>query len=78
MSDEVSAQDDEQAEEDEDDDGHHPSDHGVVHTRGGRHGGGVLGKDGRGWVKMERGFSTMNKWKGKAEKEERKGERDKD
>lgn len=44
VSDEVSAQDDEQAEEDEDDHGHHPSDHGVVHTRGGRHGCGVLGK----------------------------------
>lgn len=48
VSDEVSAQDDEQAEEDEDDNGHHPSDHGVVHTRGGRHGRGVLRKDSRG------------------------------
>lgn len=45
VSDEVSAQDDEQAEEDEDDNGHHPSDHGVVHTRGGCHGRGVLGKE---------------------------------
>lgn len=51
MSDEVSAQDDEQAEEDEDDNGHHPSDHGVVHTRGGRHGCGVLGKTARGRVR---------------------------
>lgn len=41
VSDEVSAEDDEEAEQDEDDHGHHPSDHGVVHPRGSRHGRGV-------------------------------------
>lgn len=46
VSDEVSAEDDEEAEQDEDDDSHHPSDHGVVHPRRGRHGCGVLR---RGW-----------------------------
>lgn len=84
VSDEVSAQDDEQAQENEDDDGHHPSDHGVIHARGGRHGCGVLGKtavdlgeEGEGGWRRRGGrrwrrFSTMNKWKGKAVKEERK------
>lgn len=42
MSDEVSAEDDEEAEQDEDDDSHHPSDHGVVHSRSVRHGCGGL------------------------------------
>lgn len=46
MSDEVSAEDDEEAEQDEDDNSHHPSDHGVVHPRGGRHGCGVLREEG--------------------------------
>lgn len=42
VSDEVSAEDDEEAEQDEDDYSHHASNHGVVHSRGGRHGCGVL------------------------------------
>lgn len=42
VSDEVSAEDDEEAEQDEDDYSHHASDHGVVHSRRGRHGCGVL------------------------------------
>lgn len=45
VSDEVSAEDDEQAEKDEDDNRHHASDHGVVHSRGGRHGRGVLRRE---------------------------------
>lgn len=42
VSDEVSAEDDEEAEQDEDNNSYHPSDHGVVHPRGGRHGCGVF------------------------------------
>lgn len=45
VSDEVSAEDDEQAEKDEDDNCHHASDHSVVHSRGGRHGCGVLRRE---------------------------------
>lgn len=45
VSDEVSAEDDEQAEKDEDDNRHHAPNHGVVHSRGGRHGRGVLRRE---------------------------------
>lgn len=59
VSDEVSAQHDEQAEQDEDDDGHHPSDHGVVHARGGRHGGGVWGETATRGSKKRRSKERM-------------------
>lgn len=75
MSDEVSAEDDEEAKQDEDDDSHHPSDHGMVHSRSVRHGcGGLRGGlwDGGGMIrgghcvtirkresKQERGMERM-------------------
>lgn len=70
MSDEVSAEDDEEAEQDEDDDGHHPSDHGVVHPRGRRHGCGVLRG---GEERRVKGNASHNRRKGKEGRDERPG-----
>lgn len=63
VSDEVSAEDDEQAEKDEDDNRHHASDHGVVHSRVGRHDRGGLRREPWDVEGKRRGGRIMNIWK---------------
>ncbi len=74
VSDEVSAEDDEEAEQYEDDNSHHPSDHGVVHPRRGRHGCGVL-RGGCGGMERrgEERRKVKGEWRKSCSKDKKRG-----